>query len=324
MLSPVTSFALSSPGSARHGGSSDRRAPSPRQAPWRGRGAPGTTAREEAPPPASTTAAPATRPPARSGRAASPRPAFPGPPPPAARALSRGAGPAPPDRRAGERRGRQQVAPPRRRRRSRGPALGFLLPEFTANGAAILERGRRDRGAATRGRPGSIPGCPRRRLPRSGAASRRHLPPRRTGRASHGSPPPFRLWGSPAGESEQTAASAPAVPQGQGRWVPRALPGGLTGVVVAEGRGAAAGACSAFSGSSRRLTVRRAGRRRVHAFARWLRERESTGVLRSRGRSPVVNNTSLLCASVSLFPLPLPWRAERSLDFRALPCKQNA
>lgn len=56
-------------------------------------------------------------------------------------------------------------------RRSCDPALRFLLPEFTANGAAILERGKRDGRAAARGRPANTPGCPPRRLPRNGAAS---------------------------------------------------------------------------------------------------------------------------------------------------------
>lgn len=119
LLSHVTSFTDSLPGSARHGGSSDRGAPSPRQAPLRGLSAPGTTAREAAHTEAALPTAcqrhrgphnraprsPARHPlvPGRAGprRAASSRPALPGSLPPAPRAVRRGVGPAAPDRLAG-------------------------------------------------------------------------------------------------------------------------------------------------------------------------------------------------------------------------------
>lgn len=83
------------------------------------------------------------RPPARTPRPAlgAPQPcpglatpASPGRPSPGPRARRRGTGPAA----AGERDGQRE-----RRRRSRSPTLRLFLPEFTANGAAILGRGKR-------------------------------------------------------------------------------------------------------------------------------------------------------------------------------------
>lgn len=213
LLPHAASFMPSWPGSAGHGGSSDRAAPSPHRAPLRGLSAPGTPAGSEAhtetPLPASCQHHrgphnPAPRSPARPGRAASSRPAFPGPPPLARRALKRGAGPAPPERLAGGRRGRRlsgTAAEEKKEEDEEEPRPRTQVPL-----TRIYRQRRRHLGEREarwpRRRPRKArqhPGLPAAAPPQKrGSVSRR----RRTGRgASRRSPSPFWVWGSPAGES---------------------------------------------------------------------------------------------------------------------------
>lgn len=156
-----------------------------------------------------------------------------------------------------------------------------LAAEFTANGAAILPRGRR--GAAPPLEKGPTqPGLPAAAPPEEAETSLRLLPPRRTGMGSRGSPlPALGQPDRPKLSSSRFRAGAPA----------GLAQGGAAGPAPrADGGCSRRGARSPRCGYS---AVAGVSRLRDQTFSRRLRQRESTGVLRSL-LTPLVHSTTVL------------------------------